>query len=121
MKSVEKLVDDALAGDPFTEDAMALRFSVRHANDLRYIATKGAWQKWDGTRWYEELTALAFDLARQSCREDAKTFGNGKVPSAVFAAKTIAAVERMAKADRKHATTIEQWDADDLTFNAKED
>jgi hypothetical protein len=26
----------------------------------------------------------------------------------------------MAKADRRHATTIEQWDSDDWTFNAKE-
>jgi putative DNA primase/helicase len=108
----------ALAGDPFTEDALALRFSKRHADDLRYIATKGCWQKWDGARWYEEATHLAFDLARQSCRDDAQTFGNGKPPASVLAAKTIAAVERMAKADRRHATTIEEWDADDMLFNA---
>ena len=107
-----------LAGDPFTEDALALRFSERHADNLRYIATKGCWQKWDGARWYEEATHLAFDLARQSCRDDAQTFGNGKPPASVLAAKTIAAVERMAKADRRHATTIEEWDADDRLFNA---
>ena len=102
------------SGDPFTEDALALRFSERHADNLRYIATKGCWQKWDGGRWYEEATHLAFDLARQSCRDDAQSFGNGKPPMTVLAAKTIAAVERMAKADRRHATTIEEWDADDL-------
>jgi|SRR2546430_15728223 putative DNA primase/helicase len=106
-----------LTGDPFTEDALALRFSERHANDLRYLAAKGVWLKWDGGRWYEEATHLAFDLARQSCREDAKEFGNGKPPPAVSAAKTIAAVERMAKADRRHATTIEQWDANDKLIN----
>src|SRR5262245_51755835 len=93
--------------NPLTEDALALRFSERHANDLRYIATKGQWQKWDGTRWYSEETCLAFDLARESCRLDARTYGNGKPPSAVYSAKTIAAVERMAKADRRQATTIE--------------
>jgi hypothetical protein len=108
------------SSDPFTEDALALRFSERHADDLRYIATKGCWQKWDGIRWYEEATHLAFDLARQSCRDDAQTFGNGKPPAGVLSAKTIAAVERMAKADRQHATTIEQWDADDLLFNTQE-
>src|SRR5262249_14650106 len=42
-----KLVDSALADNPFTEDALALRFSERHKDDLRYIATKGQWQKWD--------------------------------------------------------------------------
>jgi phage/plasmid-associated DNA primase len=64
-----------------TEDALALRFSERHADDLRYIATKGAWLKWDGARWYPEATHLAFDLARQSCRADAQAFGNGKPPT----------------------------------------
>lgn len=104
--------------NPLTEDALALRFSERHANDLRYIATNGQWQKWDGTRWYSEATCLAFDLARESCRADARAYGNGKPPSAVYSAKTIAAVERMAKADRRQATTIEEWDAHDWLFNA---
>jgi P4 family phage/plasmid primase-like protien len=91
MDDVTKVVDSALAGNPFTEDALALRFSERHANDLRYIATKAHWLKWDGARWYEEATHLAFDLARQSCRDDAKTYGNGKTPPHVYSASTIAA------------------------------
>jgi putative DNA primase/helicase len=110
-----------ITADPFTEDALATRFSEQHANDLRYIATKGTWLKWDGARWYAEATHLAFDLARQSCRSAAQEFGNGKPPSTVYSAKTIAAVERMAKADRRQATTIEEWNADDFNFNAKGD
>src|SRR6516165_3468418 len=84
-------------GGELTEDGLALRFSERHADDLRYVATKGTWLKWDGIRWYPEATHLAFDLARQSCRADAKTYGNGKPPANVYSAKTIAAVERMEK------------------------
>jgi putative DNA primase/helicase len=102
-----------------TEDALALRFSERHADDLRYIATKGTWLKWDGARWYPEATHMAFDLARQSCRADAQIFGNGKPPNSVYSAKTIAAVERMAKADRRQASTIEQFDANDSAFNTE--
>jgi putative DNA primase/helicase len=102
------------------EDALALRFSERHQDDLRYIATKAAWLKWDGGRWYEEQTHLAFDLARASCRADAQMFGNGKPPAQVYSAKTVAAVERMAKADRRQATTIAQWDADDFISNTAE-
>jgi putative DNA primase/helicase len=105
--------------NPFTEDALALRFSERHEDDLRYIATKGTWLKWDGARWYPEATHLAFDLARKSCRADAQAFGNGKAPSQVFSAKVIAAVERMAKADRRQATVIEQWDAHEFAFSAE--
>ena len=58
--------------NPFTEDALALRFSERHAHDLRYIAIRAQWLKWDGARWYIETTLLAFDLARRSCRKDAQ-------------------------------------------------
>jgi phage/plasmid-associated DNA primase len=103
-----------------TEDALALRFSERHVGDLRYVATKGTWLKWDGVRWYPEATHLAFDLARQSCRLDARQFGNGKAPNHVYSAKTIAAVERMAKADRRQASTIDEWDANDFALNTEE-
>src|SRR5262249_16294136 len=116
---IAQKVNQAMAGDPLTEDALALRFSERHAGDLRYIATMGQWQKWHGTRWRGEETHLAFDLARQSCREDAQTYGNGRPQPQVYSAKTIAAVERMAKADRRQATTIEQWDANDWIVNAE--
>jgi putative DNA primase/helicase len=108
------------ARDPFTEDALAIRFSERHKDDLRYIAATGHWLKWDGSRWYNEATYLAFDLARKSCRADAILFGNGaKPPSSVYRARTIAAVERMARADRLQATTIEQWDANDWLYNTE--
>jgi putative DNA primase/helicase len=118
-EKIIKLVNDAVAENPFTEDALALRFSEQHKNDLRFIATKNSWLKWDGARWYAEATYLAFDLARQSCRAAAEEFGNGKKPGSVYSAKTIAAVERMAKADRRQATTIDEWDADDFTFNTE--
>ena len=91
-ESIVKLVDAAVAPDPFTEDALAIRFSEQHEHDLRYIATKGCWLNWDGARWYEENTHLAFDLARRCCRAAARDFGNGKPPSQVYSAKTIAAV-----------------------------
>jgi len=119
---IRQIVNSAISREeqPFTEDALALRFSERHKDDLRYIATKGTWLTWDGTRWQTEATHLAFDLARKSCRADAQAFGNGaKTPAQVYSAKTIAAVERMAKADRRQATIIEEWDADDFALNTK--
>jgi putative DNA primase/helicase len=106
--------------ESITEDALALRFSEQHADELRYIAVKAEWRKWDGTHWQPDATLLAFDLARQCCRAAATAFGAGKPAKHVTSAKTIAAVERMAKADRRHATTIEQWDANDLDFNTTE-
>jgi putative DNA primase/helicase len=103
-------------GDPLTEDALASRFSERHENDLCYIAAKGQWFKWDGIRWRPEPTHLAFDLARESCRADVETYGNGKPPAVT--AQMVAAVERMAKADRRQAATLDQFDADEWLFNS---
>jgi putative DNA primase/helicase len=116
----DKLAENAHADDAaahLTEDALALRFSAMHRDELRYIHTKGQWQAWDGARWYGEQTLLAFDLVRDSCREVARIYGNGKPLSSVLNAKTVAAVERMARADRCHATSIDQWDANDWLWN----
>jgi hypothetical protein len=104
--------------DPLTEDALALRFSEKYEDSLRYIFTKSQWLQWGPEgKWREEVTALAFDLARNSCRDDAETYGNGKPPTSVFTSATVGAVERMAKADRRQATIMEDWNADDWAYN----
>src|SRR5262249_6724747 len=99
--------------DEMTEDALALRFSEEHRDDLRYIATINQWMRYEDGRWKEEKTALAFDLIRDSCRKDAEAYGNGKPPKDLFCASTVSAVERMAKADRRQASVVETWDTDD--------
>jgi putative DNA primase/helicase len=112
-----QLIDAAVDSDPLTEDALALRFSERHAGDLRYIALRKQWFQWDGWRWCPEPTLRAFDLARQNCREAAQEYVLGPAPSRVYTAKTVAAVEQMARADRRQATALEQVDANDFDFN----
>ncbi len=62
------------------------------------------------SRWLPDETLHAFDLARVICREVAA--GCEKPASVVASAKTVAAVERLAKADRRLAATAAQWDAD---------
>jgi putative DNA primase/helicase len=111
MFDAAKIVDNAL-DNPFTKDALALRFSNRHAHDLRYVAIRSQWYKWNGVIWAPEQTLLVFDLARASCRDDAADYGNGKPPDKLFTAKTVAAIHSFARADRRQAATIEQFDAD---------
>lgn len=101
----------------FSDEALALRFSERHADDLRYVAAWGRWLRWDGTCWRFDDSLHAFDLARRICREAAAECNQPKVAVAIASAKTVAAVERLAKADRRHAATVDQWDADPLLLN----
>ncbi|MGI4942140.1 MAG: phage/plasmid primase, P4 family, partial [Janthinobacterium lividum] len=100
-----------------TDEALALRFSEDHAHDLRYVAAWGKWLEWTGTRWKHDTTLATFDRARFVCRRASSSCDNIKVAAKVASASTVAAVERLAKADRKHAATVEQWDADPWLLN----
>ena len=101
----------------FSDEALALRFAERHASDLRYVAVLGKWFLWTGKQWKQDDTLRAFNLARAICREVSSECNKGKVASAIASAKTVAAVERLAKADSRLAASIEQWDSDPWLLN----
>src|SRR5436190_5142028 len=95
---------------PAAEESLALAYAGRHAHELRYVAAWGRWMRYDGTRWDFDDTLHAFDRARAICREVALECDKPNVATAIASAKTVAAVERLAKADRRLAATAEQWD-----------
>lgn len=107
---VVKLIGEKLEGGVFTEDALALEFTRRHGGHLRYVAAWSKWVEWDGRRWDFDETIHVFDLARAICREAASEANAGQ--KTLAKANTVAGVERLAKADRVHAATVDQWDAD---------
>lgn len=95
----------------FSDDALALRFTAQHGSELRYTAAWGRWSEWDGTRWKPDDTHKVFDLARRVCR-DASSNCEKRLAVRIASAATVAAVERLGRSDRRHAATVEQWDAD---------
>jgi putative DNA primase/helicase len=101
----------------FSDDALALRFAEQHANDLRFVAKWGQWLSWTGTHWRADDTLGAYDKVRETCREAASGCNKARVATAVASAKTVAAVERLSKADRRIAATVDQWDADPWLLN----
>ena len=101
----------------FSDEAIALRFAERHAHDLRYVAAWSKWLIWDGKRWLFDDTLRAFDLARKICREAAAECIKPRAAAVLASAKTVTAVERLAKADRRLAATVEQWDANPWLLN----
>jgi putative DNA primase/helicase len=101
----------------FTDEALALRFAEKHAHNLRFVSAWGKWLSWSGTHWKIDDTLLAFDLSRAICREAAAQCNKTSTASILASAKTVAAVERLAKADRRLAATVDQWDADPWLFN----
>ena len=109
--------DDDFRPPAFSDEALALRFAQRHAGDLRFVSAWGKWLVWTGDHWRFDDTLHAFDKARRICREAATECNKDKVAAAVASAKTVAAVERLARADRRLAATIEQWDAEPWLLN----
>ncbi|MHB2025092.1 MAG: phage/plasmid primase, P4 family [Elusimicrobiota bacterium] len=111
------LDDDEPMPPGFTDDALALEFTEKHAEEWRFVAGWGHWLTWDGMRWAKEATLKAFDLARKICRAAASRCHEPKIAAKVASASTVAAVERLARADRRHAATVTQWDQNPTILN----
>ena len=97
------------------EDDLALRF-IKDRPSLRYVAAWGKWLRWDGCVWREDSTLDIFSQVREALRSAAKT-ALEKRRRALLAGRTVAAIERLARSDRRAAATIEQWDRHDLVLN----
>lgn len=102
--------------DIVSDEGLALQFARQHRDHLRYVAKWGAWMEWDGQRWRQDDTLSAYDLVRHTVRDTAVNLDIRDAKN-VASAKTVAAVERLAKADRALAATIDQWDADLWALN----
>lgn len=112
--------DECIIPPAFTDEALALRFAEKHARALRYVSAWGRWLSWCGTHWKIDDTLLAFDLSRATCREAAAECNKASTAAILASAKTVAAVERLAKADRRLAATVDQWDVDHWLLNTPE-
>jgi putative DNA primase/helicase len=109
--------DDAIPPE-YSDEALALRFSDKHACESRYIASWGKWLRWTGTRWLIDDTMAVFSFARAICRvASAELLSNQRAAVQIASAKTVAAVEKLARADRRHAETVCVWDADPWLLN----
>jgi putative DNA primase/helicase len=74
----------------FTDEALALRFADAHADHLRFVAAWGRWLSFDGECWRFDDTLLAFNRAREICREAASECNNAKTAAMLASAGTYA-------------------------------
>lgn len=87
-------------------------FLGRYAQDWRYVALWGKRVFWTGKRWQTEETLAAHHLMRQICREAALKADSHRVAAKLASSGTVAGLERLARSDRRHAATADEWDAD---------
>lgn len=89
-----------------SEDAIALAFTEKFRDTLRFDHDVGRWFRWDGKYWKRDGTDLAMDYTRQFARD------LSEAKRALCKASVASGAERFARADRAHAVTSEIWDAD---------
>lgn len=101
----------------FSEDELALKFTRRHREDLRYVDEWKRWHSWDGTRWRRDRILSVLDRSRLICRENSEFIERDNQKNRVRSAQTVAAVVRLAAADPAHARVTEDFDSDPLLLN----
>jgi putative DNA primase/helicase len=117
--TVSPAAEDMVLPPEYSDDALAVAFTERYTDTLRYTAKWNRWHLWDGTRWKDDETLHVFDLARPVLREHAERAkaDSVKLASMITSAKTVNAITNLARSDRAFASTVEQWDADDWILN----
>ena len=125
MRVVELPVEDEAEARPpeYSDEALALRFATVSAEALRYVASWGRWYQWSGVVWAPDDTLAAYDRVRHECRaaaadltaRDTSTTAKRQAAN-VASAKAVAAVERLARSDRRLAATVSQWDREREVF-----
>ena len=102
-----------------SDEALALQFARRFADEMRYVAAWKHWHSWTGATWALDTTLDVLDRIRAICRVAASEADKWTIQTRVASAKMAKAVEHLAKADRRIAATVDQWDADPDTFNTE--
>jgi P4 family phage/plasmid primase-like protien len=108
--------DDEDDAPEFSDEDLALRFASQHVYTIRYVAAMGRWFMWTGKVWAVDEKKVAFSLSRQVARAAARECTKTGA-KAIASAKAVAAIERLAQADPRLATTANIWDADPWLLN----
>lgn len=125
---LQATIDEQAAPRPpeFSDIALAARFVEERAMLSRHVAALNTWYHFDGTRWVEDGTHEAFDISRRICkaaaaevlqRDDLSERDRKRIATGIASARTVAAVLQLARADRRLASTVDQWDADPWALN----
>lgn len=109
--------DHGHAPGRLSEEDLALAFARENEAGLRYCAAWGQWLFWDGVRWVVDKTLLAKDQVRDLCRRAAADSANERASVTLGLARTVNAVEHLARTDRRLAASADQWDADPWLLN----
>jgi putative DNA primase/helicase len=100
----------------YSDEVLAQNFIDKHVADLRYTALWGQWLIWDDRRWAPDDRLATFSFVRHLCYEQARK-AESRDAKNIASGGTVAAIERLARADQRIAVTVNEWDADPWLLN----
>jgi putative DNA primase/helicase len=100
-------------GAKLTEDEIALEYATVRPNH-RWVQGWGRWMIWTGNVWQPDSTLAVYDDIRTYMRDWSVVTDS---PAMMRKSSTIAAVEHLARSDRRYAATVDQWDTDPWILN----
>ncbi|WP_246687074.1 hypothetical protein [Mesorhizobium sp. M3A.F.Ca.ET.201.01.1.1] len=101
----------------FSQEHLALTFAEAHHSTIRYVPEWDQWLVWDGQRWAKDKTLEVYDRVRRLVRDAARRVEKPSDAYRLCLASTSAAVERLARSDRRLAVPADVWDADGRLLN----
>jgi putative DNA primase/helicase len=101
---------------PFSDEAIALDFAEANCDSFRYVAEWGRWMIYQNGRWRPDKTLDVYSSVRAFCRKHANNAPDNRRRE-IASASTVAAVERLSRADDRFRATADQWDADPWNLN----
>ena len=99
-----------------SDDDLATLF-VDQNPDMRYVAKWGRWLHWNGHVWAHDDMLTVLSMAREMMRLFAASAEDDKQRRRLLAEARINAVASLARSDRRTASSVDQWDQDDLILN----
>ena len=105
---------DTAALSDGSEDGLAIAFITANS-DLRWVESWSSWYRWNNKVWERDQVLAVYDVVRRLLRTAASD--DQAQAKTLKKATTVAAVERLARCDRRAAATIEQWDREPWLLN----
>lgn len=109
--------DDPDMPQAHSEDALAESFTAGPGQEWKSCPAWGAWFRWDGSRWAEDVTKKITFEVRIQLRKMA-TDAQGDVTLAgrqkIVTLKTATSVIGLCNADPRHSTAPDDWDKDTM-------
>ncbi len=95
---------------------MAAEFASLYRHLFRYTTGLG-WMRRGANCWKRDDELTAFDCARQVARLTAAAETNAKLRKAICSARTIAAIQQIARTDPRLVLPPDAWDSDPFALN----